>query len=85
LVICLQKLSNWAGKLQIPIYEKKNYFNFSRIEENIFFNSVASLESLFPSSVYFSLFVFCLPAGKAGILLFGAYPPERLCRAGQTS
>jgi hypothetical protein len=35
-----------------------NYFNFSRIEENIFFNSVASLKSLLPPSVYFSPFVF---------------------------
>ncbi len=34
-----------------------NYFDFSRIEDNIFFNSVASLESLFPSFVYSSLFV----------------------------
>ncbi len=49
--------SQITNKFQIPIYKMTNYFDFSIMDENIFFNSVASLKSLLPSSVYFSLFV----------------------------
>jgi len=34
--------------------------DFMRIEENIFFNSTASLKSFIPSGLYFSSFVFTI-------------------------
>ena len=45
------------NKSQIPNTNNLNYFDFSSIDENIFFNSFASCIKLWASLAFFKLFV----------------------------